>query len=111
MLIHPHTQSKLKWYAKEAAPNEAVGLLDGMGKIFLLDNVSANPHNSFVVTKEQILATVQRPNFVGVEDATLWHSHPGGLVGPSIEDIRKKTMFKTHLVVSLHEDGVLLTVY
>ena len=111
MLIHPNTQRKLKEHAKEAAPNEAVGLLDGIGKVFLLDNISANPHNSFVVTKEQILATVQQPGFVGVEDAVLWHSHPGGLVGPSVEDIRNKTMFKTHLVVSLLEDGVLLTVY
>ncbi len=111
MLLHPTTVNKLKAYALEAAPKEAVGLLDGVGKIFFLDNKADDPTNSFMVERTQILMTMQQTHFQISDEVVLWHTHPGGLVGPSTTDMQQKTPFKHHLVVSVIDDDIKLTWY
>lgn len=111
MFLHPNTTNKLAWYAKDASPNEAVGLLDACGKIFLLKNLSSHPHNSFEVAKTEMAAILGREDFNRDGPLTLWHSHPSGGVGPSRVDMQQKTPFQYHLVVSLTEDGPLFTWY
>lgn len=111
MLLHPTTINLLKSHAKLAAPNEAAGLIDGVGKIFHLTNKSESPHNSFVVDRAEIAAMVSKGNFVYSDEVTLWHTHPSGLIGPSKIDMQQKTPFKRHLVVTLLGDEIKLTWY
>ena len=102
MLLRPQTQARLEWYAKEAAPREAVGLLDANGRIYLLKNISESPENSFLVDKQEILHVIEKQDFIGpLTHVTLWHSHPGGLEGPSRVDMQNRTQFSHHLVVTL----------
>lgn len=98
-------------YARENSPNEAVGIIDGVGKVFLLTNLSKSPHNGFEVSKNEILNLFTTGQAQWPELSTLWHSHPSGLVGPSRIDMKQKTVFKYHLVITLLEDGEELTWY
>lgn len=112
MFLRPRTEERLRWYATEEAPNEVVGLLDANQKIFLLKNLSESPYNSFSVAKEAILHVVNRPDFVGpLDQVTLWHSHPSGQVGPSSEDMKHRTLFNNHLVVTLQGGKAVFTWY
>lgn len=45
------------------------------------------------------------------ERVVLWHTHPGGGVGPSREDMRNKTPLKYHLVITQNDGDLVATWY
>jgi proteasome lid subunit RPN8/RPN11 len=91
------------------SPEEAVGLIRFNGEVVELLNVSRTPQETFEVHKSQIVAALE--NDEDALRATLWHSHPKGVVGPSRTDIRSKTPFAYHLVISLVDGDIVPTWY
>ena len=111
MLISPTTASKLKAAALEQLPNEAVGLVDQLGSVYLLPNHHSEPTSGFEIHKSDLIALIEEHPTLILTEMALWHSHPNGGVGPSRVDMQEKTPFKYHLVVTLIEDDIKLTFY
>lgn len=107
----PQTLAKLKELAFFHNPHEAAGIIDGVGEVFLLTNLSENPHNSFEVAKEEVINIFINKGGKFPDQSTLWHSHPSGLIGPSRLDMQHKTKFNYHLVVTIERDDIILTWY
>lgn len=101
----------------ERMPNEACGLLlpDGAGGAFVIEvpNTSEEPGDSCtlsVTDMEEAVAEwieylaergVDPPPHPAEVDVVAWHTHPGGNVGPSKADLRRRTYAVRCLVVPL----------
>lgn len=93
---------------EERRPNEACGILlpfDHKGKrVWELPNRSKYPHDSFEMHGKDIALIVA--DWDGpYEDIVIWHTHPGGNVGPSSADLRNRVTKLANLVVTLSEEG------
>lgn len=114
MVLEKHLVDEMGRIGEERRPTEACGLLLPFPwreqQIFEMPNRSKTPHDSFVM-KGSDIELVLAEFFEENEDKsmwpqiTAWHTHPGGNVGPSVEDLRNKPKLIRSLVVSLHEDG------
>lgn len=77
-------------------PNEACGLLleipyrDGHGRmthIVELPNRSLRPSDSYMMSQDDLRLTMEdKPD----QKVAAWHTHPGGLVGPSAKDMQAR---------------------
>ena len=103
------THDEISRLVLAAAPREVVGLLTSLGEVIELTNLSTEPHGNFVVEKGELLHHLQRLG--SVDDLVLWHSHPGGGIGPSRTDLQQKIPFLHHLVVSIVDDDIVYTFY
>lgn len=95
------------------APSEACGLLleipftTSLGKtsrVLEIPNRSLRPHDSYVMESDDLkLAMDGKPD----QNAAAWHTHPGGLVGPSTKDMRTRADLADipMLVVALTQEG------
>lgn len=81
------------------APEEAVGLILEGGRVIELPNKSETPGNHFEVHKDDVIKAL------GTESDSsaiiFWHSHPSGGIGPSRTDMKHKSPFPYHLVLTL----------
>lgn len=94
------------------SPAEACGLLliDDSSpdqRVIELANRSMRPQTSYEFTGDDAYIALTNN---GVEDwnyveVSVWHTHPGGSIGPSTEDIMQKLEGVPHLVVALLDDG------
>ena len=75
------TQQLISW-AKEAAPDEACGVIVE-GQALRLTNVSPEPEAYFHIDDEELMSVYRA---IGVPSA-IWHSHPNGDPAPSSADI------------------------
>lgn len=93
-------------------PNEACGLLleipyrDGHGRmtnILELPNRSLHPADSYMMAEADLRLTMEdKPDQL----VAAWHTHPGGLVGPSAKDMKCRPPDSIPmLVVALTDDG------
>lgn len=111
LFLNHKTQRELRSIAL-CNVEEQVGLIDPLGNILRLTNLHEEPRSNFEVSKSDISRALSSlPDGVEAMDCTLWHTHPGGGVGPSRSDLRNKTPFNYHLVVSVIEDDIKLTWY
>lgn len=111
LTFKPSVLKELKRIALDESPKEAVGLIDGVGNIYQLTNNHPEPESNFAINKADLISLVELNQLVVLTELTLWHSHPGGGIGPSRFDLQNKTPFKYHLVVSLIDDDIKLTWY
>ena len=112
LLLTPAILMELKRITLERMPSEACGLIlptprDGAtgSQVVELPNRSMNHTDSYEIQPIDI------PLEIGpwLEDATpeevhrvaIWHSHPGGSVGPGSIDLEKKIPNAAYLVVAL----------
>lgn len=94
-------------------PCEAGGLIvptDDMPPslwIIELENISDSPHDTFLtdlgVAEERVKLRLEGCS--DPADVWLWHTHPGGHIGPSRMDMERRIEGVNYLVVSL-PDGV-----
>jgi proteasome lid subunit RPN8/RPN11 len=92
-----------------AEPEEACGVLTPDSWVVRLPNVSPRPSNSFWIDSEDLVNAIREyavrdnvsPNLLIREMFTIWHTHPGGVVGPSKGDIRAKLEGFQYLVIAL----------
>lgn len=104
-------------------PNEACGILLPFAvngrQVFEIANRSPLPHDSFTMLGEDISLQLEMifermpMNEAQVRDLlanlTYWHTHPGGNIGPSKEDIENKPKLGKSLVVTLKDNEALAT--
>lgn len=105
------------------APSEACGVLipDGPGgnpRVVELPNRAPQHHQNFLFFSDDLLLAVKtwltRVETDGAthwRDLTIWHTHPGGGMGPSTIDMRNKIPDLNHLVVTLTPEGPVPTWY
>lgn len=111
-LMEGKLKTELLKIAIERSPHEAVGLILEDGRVLELPNHSGSPEDSFTVHKEDIVMLLfELMEHIDLNKVTLWHSHPSGGVGPSRIDIRNKTLFTSHLVVSIIDGDLVPTWY
>lgn len=103
-------EAELKRIALARAPHEAVGILYNDGTVIELINHAEVPEMNFVIRKEEVwqLTVDYEKSWEGM---TLWHTHPGGGIGPSRTDMQNKTAFPYHLVVTIMDNEVVPTWY
>lgn len=98
----------LKEIVLKRAPQEAVGLLDDDGRIIELTNHSSEPESNFEIRRDELISALEGKLAAGL---TLWHSHPGGGVGPSRTDMQQRLPFIDHLVISVVDGDLVYTYY
>ena len=89
-------------------PNEACGILlptPHKGKrVWEMPNRSKYPHDSFEMHGADMAISIAEWDG-DYEDIVIWHTHPGGNVGPSQYDIVNRVEKLANLVVSVPEKG------
>lgn len=89
------------------APREACGLITPDSMVVELPNSSLEPYKSYDIKMEDLVNALNKyierslnGNF-GPSEVVVWHTHPGGQIGPSKGDMREKTSGFRYLVVSV----------
>lgn len=108
-VIEGRLESDLLRLTKLRAPQEAVGLILSDGSIVELTNHSSTPESAFEVHRSQIIDALGGE--LNPSAVIFWHSHPSGGVGPSRTDMRNRTLFSGHLVVSLVDGDLIASWY
>lgn len=115
MLLTEVVIEKLGLIAQRVRPVEAVGLVLPGGRIIELPNRSLNATESFVTSGGDIRLALEVAHIEMTEldwaETVLWHSHPGGGIGPSRVDMRNRVEGLRHLVITLAGDDVIPTFY
>lgn len=118
MLLNPQDHyetivAEIKMLGELSHPNETGGLiipgedLPPRNWVVEMPNISDSPTDTCLFDLAD-LEERYRDRLAGVEDPScvwLWHTHPGGNIGPSRMDMRNKVPRVHYLVVSL-PDGV-----
>lgn len=113
MTEDPVALEAIRAITRRSGLEEAVGLLyrpPGEAEIVLqLDNMSDEPQSSYAISTasvKQALELLVGDDWteVGEADFVVWHSHPSGLRGPSLRDMRTKLSGLRYAVVTLDVD-------
>lgn len=96
----------------ERAPNEACGLLwwnpeASRLKVLELPNRSKAPAGSY----EMNLDDIQDESLYDQDLPAFWHTHPSGLIGPSLGDLRHRPTSNVGMLVVTWQDGVAFPVW
>src|SRR5688572_5649318 len=106
LILRPELLAAVLTHARESRPREAVGLLGGRstGKVELalpLVNV-AHDARAFVADPYSQYCALQRIEAEHLHLLAIYHSHPGGGVDPSAEDLAYARPWScAHIVVAL----------
>ena len=114
MVLEQKLVNQIARIGKDRLPNEACGLIlpypvKGV-QVIELPNRSKKPHDSFEMTGEDMLLSLEQV-FQGdfpehlLPSLTAWHTHPRGHVGPSKFDMENKPAKFKSLVVTLFDDS------
>jgi proteasome lid subunit RPN8/RPN11 len=112
-LIEGHLKRSLKRAIKSGLPKEVGGLILFGKRVVVLPN-HAEGESAFAFHLRDIRDVIESheiPLSEIADQVVLWHSHPGGGVGPSREDMRNKTPLKYHLVLAYVEGSIVPTWY
>jgi proteasome lid subunit RPN8/RPN11 len=107
--VSPEIVDQVLEFGRAEEPNEACGVITPDSMVTLLPNSSPSPKNSFVIATKDLVNAINEyaeRSKVDVSALTrehfiLWHTHPGGVVGPSAGDLRERLGGFQYLVVSL----------
>lgn len=106
-LMRAHRQQLLA-HARQAAPQEACGLLAGqqgrVQQVLPVPNVADDPRRQFVMQPEALLRALKRIDAEGQVLLAVYHSHPAGDAVPSPQDLRdlgRAYPHVLHLVIGL----------
>jgi proteasome lid subunit RPN8/RPN11 len=87
----------------ETAPNEACGLLvldNGYYEVYHLANEASDPTSGYKMSPASIGEVITDME-TWDNDVTIWHTHPGGTVGPSDADLASLVSGCRYLVVTI----------
>lgn len=112
MVLHltKRMMRELRAIAIEDGPREAAGVIVNETSVVVLSNHAADPYRHFELYKEDIRVAVSHLQ-VELESLVIWHTHPGGGVGPSRADIRHRTPGIDHLVITVVDGDIIPTWY
>lgn len=90
-------------YAREAAPQEACGILVGVGEqvedVIPIPNAAADPIHHYRLDDAAFARALMQLDKRGLELLAVYHSHPDGEPIPSPTDIRQATFPDTPYVI------------
>lgn len=99
---HDEVVEQITQWGIEHAPQEVCGLIhtrrDGF-MVYRVTNIAADPCREYTFDASElveVMAEVPTRN-----DVICWHTHPGGTVGPSEGDVRRKVRGVRYLVVAI----------
>lgn len=119
MLLHDQALAEIEEIGTKRLPTEACGILlpePWRGHwVYEVPNRSLTPQSSFAFLASDVRMTLQgwfteRPDTHGA-DLTIWHTHPGGGIGPSRKDMQMKVPGARFLVVAMTPEGAVPTWY
>ena len=91
--LTPEQAREILNHARAEAPNEACGLLLGLGgavtEIVRTRNEEPDPRTGFVVSPQDLFTALKRADDESLELVGVYHSHPAGHPIPSERDIRE----------------------
>lgn len=107
--VSPEVVDQILRYGRAEEPNEACGVVTPDSRVIRLPNRAPSPTNSFVITSEDLVNEIEayvlragvEPSQLTREHFILWHTHPGGVVGPSKGDLRERTSGFQYVVISM----------
>jgi len=108
LILSTKTTERLKEISLLRSPKEATGLILSNGDVVELPNLSLQ-QSEFQVSKADLLIALSEEKTPSL--VTFWHSHPSGGVGPSRKDMKQKTPFSYHLVVTIDKNEIILSWY
>lgn len=98
----------ISWGSLEA-PKESCGLLvcDGQEdyRLYWLPNISDAPNTSFRLESKVVGGLIRSEEFYG--KTYVWHTHPGGLIGPSQHDLLSAITGVKHMVITIPSGEVI----
>lgn len=101
--VLPEHVSEMARLGRLRAPREACGVF-ARGRVLELPNRAVeNDLANFTV--EDLLVAVQDLDDLDLDEMILWHTHPGGHVGPSRTDLELREQSLQYMVVALLPDG------
>ena len=113
MVLEESMVQEIARLGQSAYPNEACGLLlpspvRGQ-QVIQLPNRSKEPADSVEIDDEDLILQLEavygeRIPADAVNEITIWHTHPGGNIGPSKYDLQNKPKVFKFLVVTLFQD-------
>jgi proteasome lid subunit RPN8/RPN11 len=96
--------SAVQDHARDAAPDECVGLLFGRaGKVTRavpLANLSPTPRTRFFADPQELLAALTAADTYADALLAIYHSHPGGAAFPSPTDVAEARYDAVTLIVT-----------
>src|SRR5688572_5528396 len=100
--VSPEVMKSLLEIARKEAPNEACGVIlpEVPLRVIQLKNRSESPQDSFQIDAEELANEITKffgrvlhcPEDFEPRDFMVWHTHPGGLIGPSKGDMEQRKM-------------------
>ena len=120
MLLHDRALAQIEEIGLKRHPSEACGiLLPEPWKnrwVYELPNRSLTPQSSFAFLAEDVRLTLsgwfeERTTPPVEGELTIWHTHPGGGIGPSRKDMQMKVPGARFLVVAMTPEGAVPTWY
>lgn len=107
--VSPEIVDQVLRYGRAGAPHETCGVITPDSMVIELPNTSPSPTDAFVITSEDLVNALEayvirsgvNPEGLTREHFIIWHTHPGGIVGPSAGDLREKLPGFQYLVVTL----------
>jgi len=115
MTEDPVALEAIRSITRRSGLKEAVGLLyrpPGEAEIVVaLDNLSDEPQSSYAISTASITEALKLCagddwTSVSEQDLVVWHSHPSGLKGPSLRDMRTKIPGLRYAVVVMDADDL-----
>jgi proteasome lid subunit RPN8/RPN11 len=97
---------------RSRAPAEACGLLlidpSSPDRVIELANRAMDPTRRYEFNSGDVIIALENndidpDSYQG--ELVIWHTHPGGSIGPSMEDLQQKVEGVPFLVVALLDDG------
>lgn len=107
--LSPEVLDRILELGQVAAPREACGIVSPDLQVTGLPNTSECPESSYGVQASDLVEAIEAyVDRSGVDPLTLtrghfivWHTHPGGLVGPSRGDLETKLEGFIYVVVTM----------
>lgn len=110
MLVTEEVVEAIQVIGDKRAPDEACGIVFADNRVLEVENESSLDHtcNFHFGDLRSVIRQIRAAGITGFmfDGAYLiWHTHPAGSVGPSLEDLRARVKGVDYLVVALTENG------
>lgn len=105
----PEIVDRVLRYGHAEEPNEACGIVTPDSVVVKLPNSSQSPTDSYVISTQDLVDALHEymarsgaePHDLPMDHFIVWHTHPGGVVGPSGPDMKTKVSGFQYMVVTL----------
>lgn len=114
IVLEPDLVNTIAHIGMQRKPNEACGVITPTPhkgrRVFEVPNRSSLPRDSFEMSSEDIVLELRHwmannQAYARWDQLVMWHTHPGGNIGPSQTDVENRIEHCGNLVVALLDCG------